>query len=144
MKLVTAISDSENNILAGHSAHIWGFKKDDVLRESIVGDFITFWCSEKDNKESQSFIGLGIITGPQVRGKIKRNVWQDSDYYGEIPFKTLSLKKILLDQIRKDYGTTWSRLFTVNSSKLPVAQLSDELLKKFILSMLIWNLTIKL
>ena len=148
MELLIAISDSESNILAGHSAGAWGFKlkknrKDEyieiLLKEehrSIVGNFITFWSSEKGNDNSQGFIGLGIITENQIPGKIIRNIWLDNDYYGELPFKLISSKKMLIDNVREIYGKKWNRRFAVISGNMPKANLTDEELQKFIIYML--------
>ena len=150
MKLLIAISDSESNILAGHSGNAWGFKlkpdrngnkkefllSEDHRKYSIPGNFITFWSSEKDTSSSQGFVGLGIIMDNQIPGKIDRNIWMDNNYYGELPFKSLSLKKMPLDVVKTTYGNSWNRLFTVISPHLPAAKINTEQLKKFILYML--------
>lgn len=150
MNLLIAISDSESNILAAHSAEAWGFKlkkdrtgkyKEFLLKEedrhySIPGNFITFWSSEKENDDAQGFMGLGIITGDQIPGKIDRNIWLDEDYYSLIPFKLLSSKKMPIQIVREMYGSQWNKIFTVISGHLPATKLTDEQVKDFIVYML--------
>lgn len=152
MKLLIAISDSESNILAGHSAGAWGFKlkpnkkgeiSEHILHENeesrpyfLAGNFITFWCTEKENN-AQGFIGLGVITGSQIPGKINRNIWLDGDYYGELPVKLLTIKKMPIQIVRNMYGNNWNRNhFNPFSGNLPAADLSDQQMQDFIVYML--------
>jgi len=148
MKLLIAISDSESNILAGQSAGCWAFteKKDrngiskqfylQPRNYSMPGNYITFWTSEKEGINPQGFMGLGIITGNQIRGKVERNIWNDRDYYGAIPFKLISSKKMPIDEVRKLYGSTWNRSFNVLNGNLPEGKITDEQMKEFIIYMI--------
>jgi hypothetical protein len=131
--LLTAISDSESNILVGRAAGGWAFTSDFELRANLIGNYITFYNTEYDR---QGFYGLGIISGYRTPGKVERNIWRDRDYYGFIPYTLISSKVMPLTDIRSIFGSTWNRLFTVNSDKLPSAKLSIEQYKVFIEYML--------
>lgn len=137
MNLLIAASNSESNILIAHSAEMWAFTHQHVLDiKKYLGNFVTFWCSSK-TLESQGFYGIGVITGEQIPGVVSKPIWIDRQYYGAIPFKLLSNKKMPKDMVINLYGKTWNRKLCIGAAThLPPAILDDDELKKFILYML--------
>ena len=138
-KVLLATSKLYSNVLVGHTTGSWAFtkKNHDLDNNRIVGSFITIYCSEAETPGTQGIYGLGFITGPQIPGKVKGHRWVDSNYYGLIPFTSLSQKFISKEILSRKYGSSWSHNpFNVNSDKLPKIKFTDDLLKEFLSVML--------
>ncbi len=137
MEILLALSDSYSNLAVAHFCGGWGFRESITIQKAIPGNFITFYCTEKETPGVHGLHGLGIITGPQIPGPIKEQYWLDRNYYDFIPFKSLSSKFIPFKIIQDYYGKRWNRdHFIVGSNALPPVTQSEDQLRQFLTFML--------
>ena len=139
MQVVVGVSESYSNIAVAHFTGGWGFTSDIKATVGVPGDLITLYCSEKESRDVQGLHGLGVICGPQVSGIVEDQRWLDEDYYGLIPFRSLSNKFMNIKELQNRYNTnkSWNNsVFNIMGGALKPVQFTQQQLREFLLFML--------